>query len=231
MESMTVKALLDYVEAFDRAEGAPRANHSLYLTLINQGRRELARALGGVYTTWTNAVGGALTVSGNSCAMPKELLNIESAWWDGVELFFRPTTVLDRKRGDWRNDSASSPVQYTTEGRRILFDAAPSGTNTGLLEVHGWGLGEDFSEDEGAANPLDDLAGVDDLLPAYFAIWRLPIRRKEPVSNDPVGIRAAAEENARRAATRAEYRDLWLAGKDEAAATALARIGRPYSGR
>jgi len=231
MESMTVKALLGYVEAFDRAEGATRANHSLYLTLLNQGRRELARAIGGVYTTWTNAIGGALTISGGSCAMPKDLLGIESAWWDGVELTFRATTVMDRSLGDWRNDSASSPVHYSTEGHRIFFDAGSTGSNTGLLEVHGWGLGEDFSEGEEAANPLDDLAGVDDLLPAYFAIWRLPIRRLEPVSNEPPALRAAAEENARRTATRAEYRDLWLAGKDEAAATAVGRIGRPYSGR
>lgn len=230
MESRAVRELLEFVEAFHTAEGAG-SNRSLYLLLINQGRRELVRAAGGVATTWENDTGGALTVSGNECAMPKEMISIESVWWDGIKLTFKPIEWIDAYLGDWRNERSGTPEYWTQDGRRILFDSQPSGSVTGLLVVHGRGLGEDLSEVEGAANPLDDLGGTDDLLVAYYAISRLPLQRVQPTSDDRAAIRAAAEENARRQATRGEHRQLWLDGKAEAGGAAVARTGRPYSGR
>jgi hypothetical protein len=230
MESMTVKELLAYVGEYRRALGS-RENHSLDLTLLNQGRRERARAMGGIYSTWDNDTGGSLTVSGNSCAMPKEMLEVESVWWDGDQLRFRATIQMDRSLGDWRNDSSSSPMFYSTEGRRIFFDVTSSGSDVGLLVVHGWGLGADYSEAEGAANPLDDMAGTDDLADAYFAIARLPVIREPAMGSDPAAIRAAAEENARRAGVKVEFGQLWDAAVQQAASDGMSRRGRPYSGR
>ncbi len=165
-----------FVETYHKLEiGSDTTDYyDLYLMLGNEALKQISKASEGVYTSWTNTLTGGLTLTGNSCPMPNDMVKRESVWWNGLALDYIDLSIQDQVWIDWRTNTGT-PTAYTVIGGVLYLNAIPSGTVTGYLVIRGWGLLPEFSEAPGADNPLESISQVAQLAPAYYILSELPV--------------------------------------------------------
>lgn len=166
--------LRPFIQEVDvRSGGVPNLSH--YLELYHQVLRELFRETQAWHTSWSNASGGAVTLSGNSAALPYNLLELTRVEWDGTDepLAYASKEWLDLNDAGWR-DATGEPVYYTLEGNSLVLDSTPSNA-TGKLVIRGFGC-PDY-EDALTYFPIDC-----QLLPAHGVLAELAYDPEKPVS-------------------------------------------------
>jgi hypothetical protein len=167
-------------------EGA-RPNIDFFKTLANECLDKISELTGGYFTSWSNAGGGDLTLTGAVCPLPIDCLEVTSVEWNGDDNVLERTeySTLDSdaegsERG-WRSLSGT-PDKFIVDGRNLVLNSIPSGTVTGMLVVRGQGMYPPFSDAAEAVNPLSLIPATIELLPAHYILSELPIDPNNPAS-------------------------------------------------
>lgn len=222
--SVTLANLSSYATEVITKEGGGSPNPSFVRLLINQAIRELCAAAGGYHRSWTNAADGDLTIVGNAVALPDTFRNLDDEHaivWDatGEVRVLSSTEEMEALCGsDWRTATGSEPTYAVLLGNKLMFDCAP-GTAVGSLAVYGYGYPDPVTDADETV--LAEIALPDQLAPAYRVIAESPIETREKTDLE---IRLQME-------SRERYRMRWERALQEAADSAKARTGAPYSGR
>jgi len=179
VSQLTWKDIVDFITSVHTKEQA-RPNPGLYRILARQAIGIIS-ARSRIYTrAWSNATGGRLVLSGNTCAIPIECLEITRVEWDGVDnpLDRNTEEILDEREPGWR-DATGEPSAFALTGADLWLNATPSPPVVGKLVVRGISHLPDFSqrEDTGEGlepNPLSWLPAHLQLSPAYYVLAELP---------------------------------------------------------
>jgi len=125
-----------HVEDYHALEVADTTTwHAQYLRLGNQALMEIAAITKGLADSWSTAVGGGLTLVGNTITLPNDVVKVDSVWCDGLELEFADECVLNREDYAWRTNSGT-PTRYTKTGNSIVLNT----TGAGVITVYGIGI-------------------------------------------------------------------------------------------
>lgn len=195
--SLTWADIAEYVTSVHIKEDA-RPNAALYRLLGNKALSEISLA-GPVSTSWVTP--GTLTLVGAECRLPDDLLSIESVWFDGTQLHFKPILWLNEHCPSWRTD-LGTPAYFTRTGSTVILSSIPT---SGVLKIYGGGCLSEFSDVPGDPNPLERLPRSAQLAPAYYILSMLP-----------AGAKLLKDENGRVLGTdnsekerQAMYQALW----------------------
>lgn len=176
-----------FVEDVLRDEGT-EPNRRLIVRLGRQALGIISDRIGPVLTSWSNGVGGALTLAGNSAPLPTDCLRVDRVEWDGSDnpLTRMSVAQLDYEQPGWREDTGE-PGSYTIEGGALLLDTTPTESVTGKLVVRGAGSLPMFSDEATDPNPLAYLTQPHQLAPAHFILGSL---RADPKQADQMARKA-----------------------------------------
>jgi hypothetical protein len=209
-QSRTLNSILTYVNEFIDKEGAKPSPEFVRL-LADQALAEIAEGSGAKRSTWTNATGGELTLTGNTVAMPSDCLLVTSIEFDGSDNPLERTTVgeLDRDTPGWREETGD-PDKWAIEGRNIVFNASASNAE-GKVVARGYGMLAAFSDTTGAENPLDTLPYPRQLSIAKYVVAHYPVAPDKPRTDSEWAVIAARDETRRREKVRDEHKAMWAA--------------------
>ena len=170
----TWKELVGFIQDIDsRSGGSP--NPQTYKVLANQALMIISELTDIGMTSWTNASGGGLTLSGNSFLIPATCLSPISVEWDGVPLERMEIIEMGLELAEnWRTMTGPTPCAFAVEHPYIVLDLAPTGVTTGKLTMRGKGMLPEFSDDIADTNPLSLIPARWQLAPAYYVLSMLP---------------------------------------------------------
>src|SRR3972149_4647403 len=207
----------NYVEDIMAKEGA-KPQKRIIRALANEALGIISEQSRIYKNSWSNASGGALTLSANSATLPNDLILFESLEWDGDDNTLDKTSEswLDNNQQGWRSDTGE-PNKYALTGTQVILNTAPTGTTTGKLVIRGIGQLPEFPdppEKSGATNPLTNLPWQHQLLPAFYVIANLPVVPFTPMNASQEAVIFASQETKRRYETREIYGKKFQDGLD-----------------
>lgn len=179
MISLKWSDIAEFVTEAQPKEGA-RPNAKFYRSLGRQCLGIISNEAKPFVSSWSNADGGSITLSGNSVELPIDCLTVDKVEWDGVEIYCKSAAALDIISPTWRSATGTAPAYYTKQGSTLMLDVAPSGVTTGKLTIRGTKALPDFSDDPLAPNPLDHIPEGHQYAPAYYILANLPVNQQDP---------------------------------------------------
>ena len=224
---LTLEDLLTFIAEIYGKEAA-RPQRRLYLTYMNEAIGIIGDIMGPVETSWTNAEGGGLTLSGMTCAVPIDCVTPLTLEWDSVPLRRADRATFDSEDGLWRTATGTPAVWYST-GTHIYIDVTPTGTTVGMLRLRGLIGPPYFSEVAEAANPLTSIPQEFQLLPADYCLAQLPVIPMQPASGNPEAIRYAEMQTQMRIAARDKHSERWAEGFARLSDRYAKRQGTPFT--
>lgn len=175
VEQVTVEALIQFVNAIKRKEGA-LPPPSVYMVLLDECLADIFRETKAFDTNWTNATDGDLDLdSSNVTNLPIACLSVRRVEWDGSDnpLERQSLEEMDYQNPGWRDQMGTTPTAFIPTGRRLFLNITPSDA-TGKLVVRGPGVPP--RNDALAYLPIDV-----QLAPAKYILKQLPWDPEKPL--------------------------------------------------
>jgi hypothetical protein len=217
----TWQTIVDFVTAYTAREGST-PNVQLYRMLGNQALAIIADRVGPLETSWTNAVGGTLTLTGNSVVLPEGCLSVSHAMWNDDNLTRVDSAELDCEDAEWRTRTGV-PYEYCMTGTTLTLDCIPS--PAGTLTIYGNSTLGTFTETPGAVNPLTYLPEGSQIAPAYYILSMLPAEVRYTYKDGQIVGKDSAEVSRQQM-----FAAMWQAELERIHSAVNARKFKPYTG-
>jgi len=208
MDHLTWEDIVTFVSEMHTREGG-QPSRSLYRMLANQCLRELGETGPIRRTSWTNdGADGSPVITSNSVTLPADLITVDSVEWDDNTNPLLRTTIenLDEIEPDWRERSGDPTKYAQSDSMTLILNSIPSGTITSKLVIRGTAYLPEFSDTATDPNPLEYFPLGQQLIVAYYILWKLPVVGAVPINDSPSAATLAQFETQRRVETRDTYK-------------------------
>jgi len=177
---LTWDDVFEYVSNAIQRESA-RPSKNVCRIIANVGLGKISSAIEWD-NSWSNGVGGGLTLTGYTAPLPIDCLRVDGVEWDGSHnpLGRKTEGQLDYELPGWR-DRAGEPAYHVVTAKNVLLSSTPAAPTTGKLVVRGVGLMPDFPEIGADPNPLIWLPAHLQIAPAYFVLAELEYDPDSPL--------------------------------------------------
>lgn len=204
--ALTKADIVSFVTEFASSENA-KPNRRIYEMLVSQALKDISEQTLLYKQTWTNADGGALTITGNEVNLGIDCIKIDRVEWEGSDkpLVRKSAAEMDNDYPGWRTGNGRPIFYVVADTRTILLSPAPTGDVTGKLTIRGSGYLPELVEDEGAQNPLVFVPAGSQIMVAYYVIAHLPVTAPALINESAAAVSAAQAEAQRRLAVREKY--------------------------